>query len=164
MQMCEKCFRIYKLSSFIKTGEIWEPIIEARLNCINKNCDGILFEVDELFAPIMLILNKKGYKTKYCCSGHIKPDEEITYCKKYQKHYKNLEIHSYICFNSDVIIPNIPKGYRYDKKSSVEDSVTIRRKFNSKKTPTTLLREIMENTLNVLEWAEKLENKNEKIS
>lgn len=29
------------------------------------------FECDELIAPIILELNRKGYKTKYCCSGHI---------------------------------------------------------------------------------------------
>lgn len=30
-----------------------------------------LFEVDEMIAPIISLLNKKGYKTKYCCSGHL---------------------------------------------------------------------------------------------
>lgn len=30
-----------------------------------------LFEVDEFIAPIISLLNKKGYVTKYCCSGHM---------------------------------------------------------------------------------------------
>jgi hypothetical protein len=29
------------------------------------------FECDELIAPVILKLNKLGYKTKYCCSGHV---------------------------------------------------------------------------------------------
>jgi hypothetical protein len=29
-----------------------------------------LFEVDELIAPVISMLNKKGYITTFCCSGH----------------------------------------------------------------------------------------------
>ena len=28
------------------------------------------FECDDLIAPAISLLNKKGYKTEYCCSGH----------------------------------------------------------------------------------------------
>ena len=31
-----------------------------------------VFEVDEDIAEVISVLNKKGYHTKYCCSGHIK--------------------------------------------------------------------------------------------
>ena len=31
-----------------------------------------VFEVDEDIADIISILNKKGYYTKFCCSGHAK--------------------------------------------------------------------------------------------
>ena len=31
-----------------------------------------VFEVDEDIAEAISILNKKGYYTKYCCSGHVK--------------------------------------------------------------------------------------------
>ena len=31
-----------------------------------------IFEVDEDIAETISILNKKGYYTKYCCSGHVK--------------------------------------------------------------------------------------------
>ena len=30
----------------------------------------IYFECDDLIAPAISLLNKKGYKTKFCCSGH----------------------------------------------------------------------------------------------
>ena len=29
-----------------------------------------LFEVDEFIAPVISLLNKKGYTTLYCCSGY----------------------------------------------------------------------------------------------
>lgn len=32
--------------------------------------DKSYFEVDEFIAPIIQILNRKGFRTKYCCSGH----------------------------------------------------------------------------------------------
>ncbi|MBQ6501541.1 MAG: hypothetical protein IJI87_09240 [Mogibacterium sp.] len=28
------------------------------------------FEVDDLIAPAIAVLNQKGYKTAFCCSGH----------------------------------------------------------------------------------------------
>ena len=31
-----------------------------------------IIEVDEAIAETISILNKKGYYTKYCCSGHVK--------------------------------------------------------------------------------------------
>lgn len=37
----------------------------------DSRIDAPLFEVDELIAPIISILNNKGYKTEYCCSGHF---------------------------------------------------------------------------------------------
>lgn len=36
------------------------------------------FECDDLIAPAISLLNKKGYKTKFCCSGH--PFDYITGC------------------------------------------------------------------------------------
>lgn len=40
----------------------------------NKTFDIIdnVFEVDEDIAEAISILNKKGYYTKFCCSGHVK--------------------------------------------------------------------------------------------
>lgn len=32
--------------------------------------DDVYFECDELIAPTIEVLNLKGYKTQYCCSGH----------------------------------------------------------------------------------------------
>ena len=34
--------------------------------------DEQVIEVDDAIAETISVLNKKGYKTKYCCSGHVK--------------------------------------------------------------------------------------------
>lgn len=47
----------------LKTFEIW-----AESN-IDDFHDGQI-EIDEVIAPIIRELNLKGYKTKFCCSGH----------------------------------------------------------------------------------------------
>ena len=47
----------------MKTFEIWAE----------SNIDGFHdehIEIDEVIAPIIRELNLKGYKTKFCCSGH----------------------------------------------------------------------------------------------
>ena len=47
----------------LKTNEIWAE----------SNIDGFHdehIEIDELIAPLIRELNIKGYKTKFCCSGH----------------------------------------------------------------------------------------------
>ena len=47
----------------LKTMEIWAE----------SNIDGFHdehIEIDEVIAPVIRELNLKGYKTKFCCSGH----------------------------------------------------------------------------------------------
>lgn len=43
------------------------------------------FECDDLIAPAISLLNKKGYKTKFCCSGHPYANIEAAYTKDYPK-------------------------------------------------------------------------------
>ena len=47
---------------------------EILMDSAAENVDGY-FECDELIAPTIALLNKKGYTTKNCCSGH--PYEDI---------------------------------------------------------------------------------------
>lgn len=42
------------------------------------------FECDELIAPVIELLNKKGYKTKFCCAGHPYPHYEEMYLFVYE--------------------------------------------------------------------------------
>ncbi len=87
------------------------------------------FECDEFIAPIISLLNKKGYKTKFCCEGHLfdvastaevtprdeseEPSEDtiLGYVSheaidngdfKYLVHMKRSELHGYITFEAYV--------------------------------------------------------------
>ena len=42
------------------------------------------FECDDLIAPVISILNQKGYKTNFCCAGHPYPNYEEMYLFVYE--------------------------------------------------------------------------------
>ena len=47
------------------------------------------FECDEMIAPTISLLNKKGYKTKFCCAGHLYPYSFTKYHENLQVELKN---------------------------------------------------------------------------
>jgi len=57
-------------------------------------CKSYAVEVDDLILPTIIELNKKGYTTKYCCSGHM--DNEL--------------VGTYILFTHEAPL-KIPKGF-----------------------------------------------------
>lgn len=50
--------------------ECYETYKTPFQNCPKTSCNGYVAEVDDLMLPIIMLLNKKGYCTEYCCSGH----------------------------------------------------------------------------------------------
>ena len=49
----------------------WEVYWSEQHHCPKRSCgDSPVVEIDELMFPIIQMLNKKGYWTKNCCSGH----------------------------------------------------------------------------------------------
>ena len=121
--------------------------------CKVKGCDGDIIEVDELFAPVIAELNRKGYKTQYCCSGHYTGD------------YPN----SYINFEEGIKLSSLPEGYRYDqeiypdvdwKRWDMQNYVTIRNVFDKSKDKDNgvvgLSLDIFNSAVRVLEWAKGL--------
>lgn len=63
-----------------------------------------IFEVDEDIAKTISILNKKGYYTKFCCSGHIKDP------RLYEMYNKKNDV-VYDDFNLGYIVNNYEDGY-----------------------------------------------------
>lgn len=61
--ICEKCYGIIDLSTH--RNEWWDDYI-----CVHCNELSAGIQIDELILPTISILNQKGYKTKFCCSGH----------------------------------------------------------------------------------------------
>lgn len=134
MILCLECYKIYN-----------QKTIKNNI-CKVKTCQGELVEIDELFISVIAELNKKGYKTKFCCSGHI--------CD-----YPN----SYIYFEDDIVLPSLPEGYMYDEVmyphvdwSKWKIIRTIRKEFDKSKSLNELSKDIYQNALVVLEWAEGL--------
>ena len=72
--------------------------------CPRSECNGHIFECDELMIPAIMELNKKGYNTDCCCSGHMWGRGE-----------------SYIQFNKYTFpdfkepLPEPPKGWFWDE-------------------------------------------------
>ena len=97
-----------------------------------------VFEVDEDIADTISILNKKGYYTKYCCSGHVKDpniyymykeesilenkDNEVDYtvnikedtCDILKPYTKTL---IYILFDKEYNFKTLPNGFKKDKNT-----------------------------------------------
>lgn len=69
---------------------------------LNSNTFEIInnvFEVDDLMGETISILNRKGYHTLYCCSGHVK-DPRLY--EKYHLHKDELDsIYDYHIINEE---------------------------------------------------------------
>ena len=70
-------------------------------------------EVDELIAPVISILNKKGYKTVYSCSGHPYMSTIHDDC---------IAIDQYILFDDNIVLPSCPKNYKLEISNYLSDT------------------------------------------
>ncbi len=65
MHVCLECSEVYEKQFLPKEDDDGFTI------CPKSSCaGGDIVELDELIAPAIILLNQKGYFTKYCCSGH----------------------------------------------------------------------------------------------
>jgi len=74
---------------------------------IEMTSSGNSFEVDDLIAPAISILNKKGYRTAFCCSGHVDcfPNPQL----------------AYIAFEFGCITPeHLPAGWYWESDGQME--------------------------------------------
>lgn len=93
--MCPKCFNAYDSLRLKIQDEVYY--------CPNLSCnDEELFNIDELMIDPIQILNMKGYRTRFCCSGH-------TFSKP---------LHSYIMFDRIYDFNTSPKSWKvYNTKT-----------------------------------------------
>lgn len=131
------------------------------------------FEVDENIALVISALNKKGYVTTFCCSGHafagindyISDDKDTLDCiifsnlleMKYEdgKYKAKDRINTkdcYICFAESYSFPELPKGFIYYKNDK-----RIDREYVSESDTYDLIYEIVDSMKALYEWALKLE-------
>ena len=148
MLLCLNCYKVYN-----------QKTIKNNM-CKVKECYGDVAEIDELFVPMIAELNRKGYRTRYCCSGH------------YVDEYSSI----FLFFAEDYVFSSLPKCYMYDQdlnpwaylntngQQSKSKRNSIRCDFycNKNKIFNELTKDIFNNAINVLEWAEGLEEFNMK--
>jgi hypothetical protein len=72
--MCTGC---YKRTQFYKIdmNEKFHPYEVGTCN----GCKGKVVEIDDLIVDATILLNQKGYKTKFTCSGHLDESFFATY-------------------------------------------------------------------------------------
>ena len=144
--------------------------------------ESAFFEVDECIAPAIQVLNRKGYRTTYCCCGHPFPSHgeadvpmsvpdpfhiivgtyEAVPQPDNKDHFDEGQYHirfindpalvSYISFENNVVLPYLPEGWSYDDDSP---NVLIQYRFDDSREWKPL--EFMKERLRVMEelydWA-----------
>ena len=74
--MCTECFDSLPFYG-VNMNEVFHPYNVG--TC--KKCEGKVVVVDDLIVDAIIVLNKKGWTTEYCCSGHLNDKILTTYIK-----------------------------------------------------------------------------------
>lgn len=120
-----------------------------------------VFEVDEFIAPIISLLNKKGYITTACCSGHVTDCGEWGGDKLYSC--------GYIAFVSDTELPFNTISTINSVKSSrivccvclIEDRIVLRISYKETNNIKERYIDIMNTMIDLYNWAESLQDRNQ---
>ena len=134
--MCENCF------------EVDTRKYKPKRTC--KRCGGLLVQIDEMLLPTISLLNKKGYRTAFCCSGHTYDLLSNPY----------MFFETYICFENHVKLPNLPEGFNYTG-DFYGGRFSISKNIFDDWTDTYRQAEVLKNNLKLLEWATELPQHNE---
>lgn len=137
--VCLNCWQVYdnsieniKIKTYTLGGD-GETIICPKSDC----AAGEIVDIDELFLPIIKLLNQKGYITKYCCSGHV---------------YSNIP-DTYIVFKESVkVLPNIPEEFDVENDGVIKISY----RYSDGVSELELYNSIIENAKKLLKWAAEL--------
>ncbi len=135
-----------------KTFEVIGDLSDTRISAP-------LFECDELLAPTISILNKLGFTTEFCCSGHAYEYKEKGKLTPYWR-----DAHCYICFTKELEEMEkkgfvIPKDYQIMKSDDyfdvVEDGeapwkLQIYKEFDSRES---MFLQILDNAKALYTWA-----------
>lgn len=75
-------------------------------------------EIDELIAPTIQVLNRKGYTTRFCCSGH--PENDWLYRDSGEEagyHKSANSLNCYIMFAEGITLPDLPDGFEAEENT-----------------------------------------------
>ena len=140
--VCLTCYTVFDASVF---KDISNDGVTYNI-CPNMGCQCEIFMIDELMIPIIFSLNKKGYKTTVCCSGHIWENLDGLYDSLY------------IGFDIGITLDTLPEGFYQE---NYREKIYIRREHNEStimKNPSILdiQKFIFKGINDLLEWAEGL--------
>jgi hypothetical protein len=85
--------------------------------CPKTNCSGDVIELDELIAPTIILLNQKGYYTKFCCSSHWYEEGSTAYIYFYEDCLPETISPSF----KQNVMPNVIRATYNDKSESKYD-------------------------------------------
>ena len=112
--------------------ETFDIVMSGNTEKVIKTIQSDYFEIDDLIALPIQILNRKGYTTEFCCSGH---PFDILYDKTDFEDdiafqiFSKVKFNSYILFKEGIYLPlNPPTGFVCEK---IETKLKIERKFNN---------------------------------
>lgn len=156
-------------------GDIMHKYINNNIYEIINN----VFEVDDLMGETISILNKKGYHTLYCCSGHVK-DHRLY--EKYHLHKDELDgIYDYHIINEeddyvDVLIPyqntflyimfdkiydfKLPKDFKWVDEQTIYSYEISYYEDNKKRNSNDIQKEIESVNKELLYWTLSLPDNN----
>ena len=133
---------------------ISKDLFEIRHSLTPNENSNSFFEVDELIAPIIALLNRKGYKTEYSCAGHPYYDEDCDI----------MWLDSYIKFAPGIILRSHPKNAFTGISNYYPDSMFrvtlshIETLDNDIKNCYDVYRKILKTMETWYQWAESLPN------
>ena len=123
---CPKCCEVFETEGL-------NMEFEYGCECPTPECDGTAFGIDEDMIIPIAILNKKGYETRWCCSGHV---------------FDMTGDDGYISFSNDKSFPKtLPDGWYFDKE---HDSI---RYHISTQNPLLRRKAIVKHVDSLIEWA-----------
>ena len=139
------------------------------LNNARNNC----FEVDALIAKSIQLLNRKGYTTDFCCSGHYGKDENLVtpIVDEYDNVLGETEVSVlrtsvYVSFNESIFLLTIPEGWYVDDlypnviRAKIEDNSDLRNSdgIDGIKERFRVFKQILKRNAQLYSWARTLPN------
>jgi hypothetical protein len=110
MHVCMSCYEFYD-GKFLNQEY-------SEIFCPKSNCHSEVIELDELIAPTIILLNQKGYFTKFCCAGHWYEPSSTPY----------------IYFHEEYIPDTIPISFTWDDHKDRMDTIRARYVHNENET------------------------------
>lgn len=136
MKICNACETVFEYDLDLK-------------DCPIKGCFGEIVEIDENLFETYKILNRKGYFTANCCSGHSSLGERD--CPQ-----------TYIQFYNKIKFIRLPKEFVAETHRINNGYVTnISKSYDKKLSSVEMQKQIWNTSLDVLEWAEALDEYHE---